>query len=289
MPQRRWLATILVDKEVLYRMCFSLLGSLVKGMRRRGRPRPFSRPLGSQCHAVTPTIEALEDRCLLSAVTTFPTPYSELPLVGLVDVFTASQPKVNSNIVFLGDSITYNFAYGPGEPIWSAISARANAADYGVDGQTTQTLLFQLVLGQLSGIHPSVVVLTIGTNNLLEGDSPQATAAGVLADANAIHLLQPQAQVLVLGVPPGEAEPSDPYRSKVSQTDALVSQQLSGDSWATFFNIAPAFEQANGAISPEIMSDGIHPTELGYFAMTLDLFSPISEAYQAATASHSTK
>jgi beta-glucosidase len=224
-------------------------------------------------------LEVLEDRCLLSAGTTVPSLTGTNPLIGLADVYMATQPKDNPSIVFLGDSITWGFAYGPGASVWSSFWAPAGAADYGVIGQTTQTLLYQLSLGQLVGIHPSVVVLTIGTNNLEEGDSPQATAAGIFANVHAIEAYLPQTQVLVLGVPPGGASPTDAYRNEASQTNALVIPMLASDPHATFVNIAPALEQPDGAISNVTLADYIHPTILGYLDLTEALAAPLVEAY----------
>jgi beta-glucosidase len=222
-------------------------------------------------------LESLEERRMMSADTTIPNAGS--PLVGLANVLMVSQPKIESNIVFLGDSFTWNYQYSTGAPVWSAFVAGTGAANYAVSGQTTQGLLYQLSLGQLVGLSPSVIVLALGTNNLYEGDTPQATAAGILADVAAIHQFEPQAQVLVLGVPPGQASPNDPYRSATVQTNALVSQQLAGDGRATFFNLAPVFEQGDGSISNLMMLDYIHPTTLGYADMTAALMPAIFRAY----------
>jgi beta-glucosidase len=223
------------------------------------------------------TVEELEERCVLSADTTVAAPNSPFPFTAPGDVQVASQPKGNPGIVFLGDSITWGFANGLGAPVWSAVMAPLSAADYGVSGQTTQSLLFQLSLGQLVGINPSVVVLTIGTNNLLEGDTPQATAAGVLADVYAIHQYLPGAHVLVLGTPPGGANPTDPYRLQTEQTDALVQSMLADDPRAAFVNIAPALEQPDGTISSAVLIDSIHPTALGYFNLINALAVPLEQ------------
>ncbi len=225
--------------------------------------------------------EELEQRCLLSADIIAPIAFP-LTLPGLGDVVMAAQPKGNPPLVFLGDSITWGFSYGSGTPVWSAVMAPLGAADYGVLFQTTQSLLYQLSLGQLVGINPSVVVLTIGTNNLLEGDTPQATADGIFADLSAIEQFLPSAQTLVLGVPPGSANPSDPYREEAAQTDALLSRMMAGLSHAAFVNIAPAFEQADGTISNFVLFDGIHPTTLGYLTMTEALVDPLLQAYLAS-------
>lgn len=225
------------------------------------------------------TVEALEDRCLLSAETTVPalTAGNIIPI--LENVYLASLPKGNPSIVFLGDSITWNFAHSSGASVWSAFWTPVGASEYGVSGQTTQTLLFQLSLGQLLGIHPSVVVLTIGINNLAGGDSPQATAAGVIADVQAIYAYQPAAQVIFQGLPPGADNPADPFRLVVEQTNNFVSQTLAADPRATFVDIAPAFERPDGTISNFALVAGIHPTTLGYLELTEVLAVPIAEAF----------
>jgi lysophospholipase L1-like esterase len=255
----------------------SLLRNLLNWLWRRDRVKKLPPPRSPQDRPSPLRVEPLEDRRMMSAVTTVPTPNAIFPFVAFGDAMMASQPKTGASIVFLGDSITWNFEYGSGAPVWSAFMS--GAADFGVNGQTTENLLYQLSLGQLVGLNPSVVVLTIGTNNLLQGDTPEATAAGILADVATIHFFQPQAQVLVLGVPPGKASPNDPYRVASVQTDALVQQQLIGDPHATFIDIAPAFEQSDGAISNLILFDYIHPTALGYANMTAVLAPAIMEAY----------
>ncbi len=239
----------------------------------------FSKSVKERNHPFVPlTVEELEERCVLSVDTTVASPSAPSPFTAPGDVIVASQPKGNPGIVFLGDSITWGFANGLGAPVWSAAMAPLGAADYGVSGQTTQSLLFQLSLGQLVGINPSVVVLTIGTNNLFEGDSPQDTAAGILADVMAIHQYLPDAHVLVLGTPPGGANPTDTYRLQTEQTDALLQPMLADDPRTTFINVAPALEQPDGTISIAVLIDSIHPTALGYFDLMNALAAPLARA-----------
>lgn len=225
-----------------------------------------------------PSVEVLEDRCLLSSTTTIPLP-TQIPLViALPDVLAATSPKGNPTVVFLGDSISYQYAYGTGAPVWNSVMAPLGMANYGVSGQTTQSLLFQMAQGQLIGINPSVVVLDIGGNDLLQGDSPLATAAGVLADVAAIHQYLPDSQVLVLGVFPGKQSPTDPYRTERQQTNQLVSQMLAGDSHATYLDLGPIFLQPDGTISTGTMFDYIHPTQQGYVNLTNVLLPIIEQA-----------
>lgn len=252
-------------------MLSSLLAGVVRGFRGTWRrkempPRNFRRP----------RLETLEERLVLSETTTTIPAFADIPsIIGVPDVIMAALPKGNPSVIFLGDSISYGFAYGTGSAVWSAFLAPLGAADFGVSGQTTESLLFQISLGQLVGINPSVVVLDIGGNNLLHGDSPQATADGILATVNTIHQYLPQAQVLVLGVLPGKPTADDPYRSLGSQTNAIVSQSLAGEAQTTFLDIGSLFVQADGTISTSILYDYIHPTALGYLEMTTALLPAI--------------
>lgn len=214
---------------------------------------------------------------------------AEIPfLIDLSDALAASAPKGNPSVVFLGDSIGYQYAYGTGAPVWAGYMAPLGMANYGISGQTTQSLLFQLTQGQLVGINPSVVVLDIGGNNLLAGDSPLATAAGVLTDVATIHQYLPDAHVLVLGIFPGKEYPSDPYRTEGAQTNQLVSQMLAGDTHATFLNLGSIFLQPDGTISTSMMFDYIHPTEQGYRDLTGQLLPIIEQALFSSPATIST-
>lgn len=261
-------------------MISTLFASLAEWFRGRGPGfSTVSRKRLSERFASPPTVEVLEARCLPSVTTTTVPPVSEIsPGIALMDFLFATQAKGNPSVVFVGDSISYQYAYGPGAPVWAEYMAPLNMADYGVSGQTTQSLLFQLSLGQLAGIHPSVVVLDIGANDLLlQGDTPQDSAAGVLADLATIQQYQPQAHVIVLAILPGEQSPSDPYRSLGAQTNQLVSQMLAGNPQVTYVNLGSIFLQPDGTISSSMLYDYLHPSEQGYLDLTNALLPTIEQ------------
>ncbi len=223
-------------------------------------------------------VEVLEERCLPSDTTVVPPLSAIPPLIAVMDLGFAAQTKGNPTVAFVGDSISWQYAYGSGASVWATYMAPLGIANYGVPGQTTESLLFQLTEGQLIGISPAVIVLDIGGNNLLQGDSPSATAAGVVTDVAMIQQFQPQAQVLVLGVLPGMQYPNNPYRSEGAQTNQLVSQMLSSDPHATFLDFGSIFLQPDGTISTSMMFDYIHPTAQGYTDLTNALL-PVIEHY----------
>jgi lysophospholipase L1-like esterase len=222
-------------------------------------------------------LEVLEDRCLPSVTTTVPAVSDIPPIVAVPDILSAMLQKGNPTVVFLGDSISWQYIWGTGAAVWSAYMAPLGMDNYGVSGQTTQSLLYQLSLGQLTGINPVEVVLDIGGNNLLQGNSPQDTAAGVLADVAAIHQSLPQTQVLVLGILPGFQNPTDSYRALAAQTNQLVSQMLAGDPHASFLDLGSIFLQPDGTISDSMMFDYLHPTALGYLNLTNALLPVIEQ------------
>jgi lysophospholipase L1-like esterase len=225
-----------------------------------------------------PAVEALETRCLPASTTTVAA-LSEIPgPIAQWDIAFATQSKGNPLVVFVGDSISWQFTYGTGAAVWASIMAPLGMSNYGVGGQTTQSLLFQFSEGQLIGINPAVVVLDIGANNLLQGNTPQETADGVLADVATIHQYLPVSHVIVLGILPGRQYPDDPYRSEGAQTNHLVIQMLAGDPKATFVDLGSIFVPPDGTISSSMMFDYLHPTQQGYMDLTNALLPIIEQA-----------
>jgi lysophospholipase L1-like esterase len=263
-----------------------MTSSALSALRTLGAPRPCrgtSRSSGKGT-GTSPRlqIENLEDRCLLSSFpATIPSPVNGLgDFIGSELQAAAQAPVGNPPVIFLGDSITWGYAFGPGAQMWSALWAPFHADDFGIPGSSTPTLLWQIDNGQLSGANPHVVVLMIGTNNLLiDGDTPVQTAQGVLASVLAIHEAVPGATVLVVGIPPAGASPNDPYREQVRQTNTLINEEMAALPQTLYVDIGSVFVQPDGWISPLIMSDYLHPTTAGYFLETLALMPSLLEAY----------
>ena len=75
------------------------------------------------------------------------------------------------DIYFLGDSITRR--WGAGEEKYKELLANWNqnlfgwnAANFGLGGDKTQNVLWRLEQGELDGVHPKIIVLLVGTNNV---------------------------------------------------------------------------------------------------------------------------
>jgi len=77
--------------------------------------------------------------------------------------------KVASSIglVFDGDSITDGWQVG-GRQVWLERYEKLHAFDFGISGDRTEHVLWRLSQGQVKGIHPKLIAIMIGTNNLFQ-------------------------------------------------------------------------------------------------------------------------
>ena len=166
-------------------------------------------------------------------------------------------------LVFLGDSITDGWQ-GMGKAIWTQYYSKYNAADFGVSGERTEHTLGHIAGGILDGLHPKVVVIMIGTNNIGQNidEKPVWTAAGIKKILDTVHDKLPEAKVLLLGVFPRETKVS-PHRQSISDINAIISKFDDGRK-TRYLDLTPKFVDANGEIPKDIMPDGLHPNAAGY-------------------------
>ncbi len=239
--------------------------------RRAGRPSAARR-------VIRPRVETLEERCVLSADPGHAvTPAPDLDPLGLVQVRALLQaPKGNPRVVFLGDSIFQFFADGVGSPVWRERIAPLGAEDLAARGNATENLLYELNQGLLGSVHPRLIVLMIGVNNLREGDTPEQTAAGVVACLAEVRSLQPQARVLLLGLLPAGQSASDPLRAGVSRTNFLLAGLADGNA-VRYADVGGPFVGRDGNFAPGLMLDDFHPSREGYRSIADSLASTLSE------------
>jgi lysophospholipase L1-like esterase len=117
-------------------------------------------------------------------------------------------------VYFLGDSITRRWGASDAQyrtllANWKQNFFGWNAADFGWGGDTTQNILWRVSHGELDDVHPKVIVLMAGTNNLAQAGPVKwndATAADVGNGIRAIVTLcrqkAPGARIVLMGVTP---------------------------------------------------------------------------------------
>ena len=167
-------------------------------------------------------------------------------------------------VLFLGDSITDWWSRA--QAVYDAHYGSMQPADFGIAGDRTEHVLWRIDNGELDGIHPKVVVLMIGTNNI--GDSAAHIVAGDTAIVDQIHRKLPDAKLLLLAIFPRGADPAaDPkvadMRGKLKVVNAELAKLADGTR-TVYLDIGDKFLDADGKIPKDVMKDALHPTAKGY-------------------------
>ena len=165
----------------------------------------------------------------------------------------------HAQIVLLGDSITEGWEGAP-EQLQALVGLRS-AANLGVGGDRTQHVLWRLEQAPLSAIKPKVIVLMIGTNNMYD-DSANDIIAGIHAVVELLSTQCPNAEILVLDIPP-RGEPKDSAREKITQINIGLTLGM----WPTharFVRVSGQFVKPDATIDPAIMPDLLHLSQKGY-------------------------
>lgn len=231
-------------------------------VRAAGRARSTFRPM----------LEPLEDRCLPSV--SFDSPVATTPDemfwrdLRLAQI--GAQAGSNPSVVFLGDSILDLYQNGAGARIWNSQLGPFGAADFAVFGNTAENVMWQVATGELYGMAPRAIVLMVGINDLTAGETPEQTASNIAWTVSAIQFVQPQAQILLLGILPAGWSPQTPLRAEITQTNSLLANLDNGTN-VHYVDLGSSFLQSDGSISPNVLFDGLHPTNQGYQTFTSGL------------------
>jgi beta-glucosidase len=182
----------------------------------------------------------------------------------------------NIGLLFLGDSITDDFRKVPGA--WDLFQERFgkyHAANFGIDRDRTQHLLFRILNGECDHIHPRVAVILIGTNNTAD-DSAASIAKGIGACVAAVSQKLPQTRILLLGLfPRGGSATDNDKRPVIQAVNRQIARLDNGDT-VRFLNLYDKFLAPDGSLSKQIMYDGLHPSLQGYH-IWLDAMQPLLE------------
>jgi lysophospholipase L1-like esterase len=137
----------------------------------------------------------------------------------------------------------------------------------GYGGDRTEHVLWRLENGELDGYQPKLLILMIGTNNTghrpAVQETPQDTADGIKAILELIARKSPSTKVLLLGIFPRGAGPSDAARIRNSQVNDLIKAYADGTR-VTYMDLGPQMLESDGTLSREMMPDLLHPKEKGY-------------------------
>ncbi len=175
--------------------------------------------------------------------------------------FNAIAAKGDVDLVFIGDSITHGWERD-GAATWKTYYGQRKAANFGIDGDQTQHVLWRIDNGNFDGISPKLIVIMLGTNNAGH-NTPGEVAEAMGLIVKRLREKLPGTQLLLLGIFPRGFNAADPLRAANAKANEAFSK-LADDKWIHYLDIGQEFLEKDGTISPEIMPDGVHPTAKGY-------------------------
>lgn len=175
--------------------------------------------------------------------------------------FNERVKKGDVDLLMIGDSITQGWE-GAGAEVWKKFYAPRKAVNLGIGGDRTQHVLWRLDNGNIAGIKPKLAVLMIGTNNSGTNTSEEI-AEGIKAIVAKLNKDLPETKVLILGVFPRGADPSDAKRKVNEGANAIVAKTEIGMN-VYYLDIGPKFLAEDGTLSKEIMPDLLHLSPKGY-------------------------
>ncbi len=174
----------------------------------------------------------------------------------------AQANAATTELIFDGDSITDGWDKR-GTPVWKARLSKYHPVDFGMSGDFTQSVLWRLAHGQAEGLHPKLIALLIGTNNMRFTSTPQEIADGVAEIIRQYQQRCPDAVILLQAIFPRAASPTDPYRLKVKATNELLAKLGDGKK-VIYLDFGDKFLSPDGTLGKDLFPDLLHPNVKGY-------------------------
>jgi lysophospholipase L1-like esterase/dienelactone hydrolase len=171
-------------------------------------------------------------------------------------------------VVFFGDSITQG---------WGSLAKdfpNLKVANRGIGGDTTRGLRARIA-GDVLDVHPRVVSILIGTNDLDQGGQPQVIADNLKAIVAELHIANPAMPIVINKVMPRGAKPGL-FPEKIKTLNALYEQAFKDDPKVAFCDTWSLFNDGNDTCKKDEFPDMLHPNAAGYAKWTAEL-KPILE------------
>jgi lysophospholipase L1-like esterase len=190
------------------------------------------------------------------------------------------------DVYFEGDSITRRWGASDAQyrellENWRRNFFGWNAADFGWGGDTVQHILWRVSNGELDGVHPKVIVLLAGTNNIgntsragVDGAVVEEVASGIRAIVGVMRAKAPEAAIVLTGVTPRRDR--DGGTTLMPTIDAINTRiaAFADGVRARYVNINRRLATASGALVDGMTVDGLHLSVAGY-QVWADALKPI--------------
>ncbi len=190
--------------------------------------------------------------------------YGQLSRYAAADAALPTQPGSN-RVIFYGDSITDGWHLDQSFP-------GRNYINRGISGQTTPQMLVRFRQDVLD-LHPAVLVVLAGTNDLAGNTGPETITQieedyATMAELCRVHGIR----LVFSSVTPvsNYVHPDMTVHRQPEQILALNNwlRQYSTANGLVYLDYYSAMVDSSGSLRREISGDGLHPNSAGYAVMT---------------------
>src|SRR4030095_12657376 len=180
------------------------------------------------------------------------------------------------DVYFEGDSITRR--WGTSDAVyreflehWTRTFFGWNAANFGWGGDTVQNILWRLTEGELDEVHPKVIVLMAGTNNVggtlresVDAAVVENVASGMKAVLDVMQRKAPDATVILMGITPRTDSRGGASVMPTIDANNRRYAQFADGRRIRYLNINAQLARADGAPREGVAADGLTLSVLGY-------------------------
>ena len=188
--------------------------------------------------------------------------------------FNEIAKKGEVDLVFIGDSITHSWE-SKGKDVWEKYYGKRKAANFGIDGDQTQHVIWRIDNGNFEGMKPKLIVIMIGTNNAGH-NTPGEVAEAMEVIVKRLQSKVPESKILLLGIFPRGAKADAEKRVLNEKANAAFSK-LADNKLIHYMDIGKKFLDADGTLSTEIMPDALHPNAKGFEIWAKAIESKVTE------------
>jgi lysophospholipase L1-like esterase len=186
--------------------------------------------------------------------------------------------KGGIDLYFEGDSITRRWGTSDAQykeflDNWNRNFFGWNAGNFGWGADSLQNNLWRLENGELDGVHPKVIVLMGGTNNLRAASTAEAmvdeVTTVIAACLDIMRKKAPDATVILMGITPRNG----PFMPVIDRINERLSALADGKR-IRYLNINARLADASGKLLEGVTVDGLHLSARGY-QIWADALKPI--------------
>ena len=189
----------------------------------------------------------------------------------------AKRTQGRIDVYFEGNSITRRWGatdYPQFLANWRANFYGWNAADFGWGGDRIENVLWRIEHGELDDVHPKVIVLLAGTNNVGKEPGGEEQIADITRGIKALIALcqrkAPNATIILTGIFPRSELAVMPEIVRINENIA----RFADGRRVRYVDVNDKLADRNGKLLDGMTVDGLHPTLRGY-QIWADALKPI--------------